>query len=237
MRSLGQLVAGVAHELNNPIGFVHANLQLLDEYVEKLMRPGLDPESRERVREAIGKLLSRSREGTERVKQIVEDLRTFSRTGQAELLEVCVNDELDRTLVLIEPRLKDGIRVVREYGELPPLRCFAGQLNQVFMNLLMNACDALDGKGEIVIRTRSVEGGVRIEIEDGGPGMPPEVKTRIFDPFFTTKDVGKGTGLGLYISHGIIERHGGSMWVESEPQQGSTFVIELPLQAPVEEAQ
>jgi two-component system NtrC family sensor kinase len=237
MRSLGQLVAGVAHELNNPIGFVHANLQLLDEYVEKLMRPGLDPENRERIREAIGKLLSRSREGTERVKQIVEDLRTFSRTGQTELLEVCVNDELDRTLVLIEPRLKDGIRVVREYGEVPPLRCFAGQLNQVFMNLLMNACDALEGKGEIAIRTRPVEGGVRIEIEDDGPGMPPEVKTRIFDPFFTTKDVGKGTGLGLYISHGIIERHGGSMWVESEPQQGSTFVIELPLQAPVEEAQ
>jgi signal transduction histidine kinase len=169
---------------------------------------------------------------------LAEEIRFHrSRTDQAELLEVCVNDELDRTLVLIEPRLKGGIRVVREYGELPPLRCFAGQLNQVFMNLVMNACDALDGEGEIVIRTRSVEGGVRIEIEDDGPGMPPEVKTRIFDPFFTTKDVGKGTGLGLYISHGIIERHAGSMWVESEPQQGSTFVIELPLQAPVEEAQ
>jgi signal transduction histidine kinase len=235
MRSLGQLVAGVAHELNNPIGFVHANLQLLDEYVGKLMRPGMEPEDRERIRQAIRKLLTRSREGTDRVKQIVEDLRTFSRTDQADLQEICVNDELDRTLVLVEARLKDGIQVIREYGTVPPIRCFAGQLNQVFMNLLMNACDALEGKGEVAIRTRPVDGGVRVEIEDDGPGMSPEVKSRVFDPFFTTKDVGKGTGLGLSISHGIVERHGGSMWVESEPNRGTTFVIELPLEAPVEE--
>jgi signal transduction histidine kinase len=236
MRSLGQLVAGVAHELNNPIGFVHANLQLLDEYVEKLMRPGLEPENRDRTREAIRKLLTRSREGTERVKQIVEDLRTFSRTDQAELQEICVNDEIDRTLTLIEPRLKDGIRVRREYGRVSPVRCFAGQLNQVFMNLLMNACDALEGKGQVAVRTRPIDGGVRVEIEDDGPGMPPEVMSRVFDPFFTTKDVGKGTGLGLSISHGIVDRHGGSMWVESEPNRGTTFVIELPLEAQVEEA-
>jgi signal transduction histidine kinase len=236
MRSLGQLVAGVAHELNNPIGFVHANLQLLDEYVEKLMQPGLDAGSRERTREAIAKLLTRSREGTERVKQIVEDLRTFSRTDQAELQEISINDELDRTLTLIEPRLRDGIHVLREFGRVPPVRCFAGQLNQVFMNLLMNACDALDGKGEVAVRTRAIDGGVRIEIEDDGPGMSAEVKGRIFEPFFTTKDVGKGTGLGLSISHGIIDRHGGSMWVESEQKRGTTFVIELPLEAPVEEA-
>jgi signal transduction histidine kinase len=105
------------------------------------------------------------------------------------------------------------------------------------MNLLMNACDALEGKGEVTIRTRPADDGVRVEIEDDGPGMSPEVKIRIFDPFFTTKDVGKGTGLGLSISHGIIERHGGNMWVESEPNRGTTFVIELPLEAPVEEPQ
>jgi signal transduction histidine kinase len=235
MRSLGQLVAGVAHELNNPIGFVHANLQLLDEYVGKLMRPDVDAANRERIREAIRKLLTRSREGTERVKQIVEDLRTFSRADQAELQEICINDELERTLTLIEPRLKDGIRVLREYGQVPQVRCMAGQMNQVFVNVLMNACDALEERGQVVIRTRPIEDGVRVEIEDDGPGMSPEVKSRIFDPFFTTKDVGKGTGLGLSISHGIVDRHGGSMWAESEPDRGTTFVIELPLVARVEE--
>ena len=235
MRSLGQLVAGVAHELNNPIGFVHANLQLLDEYVGKLIRREMDPEERARIREAIRKLLSRSREGTERVKQIVEDLRTFSRADQAELQEVCINDELERTLTLIEPRLRDGIRVVREYGQVPLIRCMAGQMNQVFMNVLMNACDALEEKGRVVIRTHPIEDGVRVEIEDDGPGMSPEVKSRIFDPFFTTKDVGKGTGLGLSISHGIVDRHGGSMWARSEPERGTTFVIDLPLEARVEE--
>ena len=233
MRSLGQLVAGVAHELNNPIGFVHANLKLLEEKVGRLMGDDLDEETRKRTREAINKLLSRSREGTERVKQIVQDLRTFSRMDQAELQEVCLNEEIDRTLGLMEPRLKGGVTIVRDYGDLPRIRCYAGQLNQVFMNLLMNACDAVDGRGTITIRTRAVPEGVRLEFEDDGPGMLPEVKERIFEPFFTTKPVGKGTGLGLSLSHGIVERHGGSMSVESEPGRGSRFVIELPLEAPV----
>jgi len=231
MRSLGQLVAGVAHELNNPIGFVHANLQLLEEYVTRLLQPGLDPEKRRKTQEAIAKLLQRSREGTERVKQIVQDLRTFSRTDQAELQQVNLADEIDRTLALIEGRLK-GIRVERDYGELPPVRCYAGQLNQVFLNLLMNACDALDGKGTIRIRTRSEGDGVVLEFEDDGQGMPPEVLSRIFEPFFTTKPVGKGTGLGLSLSHGIVARHGGMMQVASEPGRGARFTIHLPLEPP-----
>jgi signal transduction histidine kinase len=231
MRSLGQLVAGVAHELNNPIGFVHANLQLLDDYVGRLLQPDLDPERRRKTQEAIAKLLLRSREGTERVKQIVQDLRTFSRTDQAELQQVNLADEIDRTLALIEGRLK-GIQVDRDYGELPPVRCYAGQLNQVFLNLLMNACDALDGKGTIRIRTRREGDGVRLEFEDDGPGMPPEVLSRIFEPFFTTKPVGKGTGLGLSLSHGIVARHGGVMEVASRPGEGARFTIRLPLEPP-----
>jgi signal transduction histidine kinase len=231
---LGQLVAGVAHELNNPIGFVHANLQLLDEFIEKLIAAQAKGEDATRYRDAITKLLARSREGTERVKQIVQDLRTFSRTDQADLQSANLIEEIDRTLALMEPRFKGVVEVVREYEELPDVTCYPGQLNQVFLNLLMNACDVLEDAngGRITIRTQPTEGGVRLEFEDSGPGIPPEVQTRIFDPFFTTKEVGKGTGLGLSLSHGIIERHGGRIQVVSKPPLGATFVIELPLVAP-----
>jgi signal transduction histidine kinase len=229
MRSLGQLVAGVAHELNNPIGFVHANLQLLNEYIDKL--DAEDPKTRERAREAIAKLLSRSREGTERVKQIVQDLRTFSRMDQAELQQVDLNQEIERTLGLAEPRFKDQIKVERDFTPLPTVRCYAGQLNQVFMNLIMNGCDAMEGRGTLTVRTRPTAEGVRLEFHDDGPGLPKEIRDRIFEPFFTTKPVGQGTGLGLSISHGIVERHGGRLFVESAPGEGATFVIELPREA------
>jgi signal transduction histidine kinase len=231
MKSLGQLVAGVAHELNNPIGFVHANLQLLDEQVKKLLEGQQTDSDRERVRAAITKLLARSREGTQRVKKIVEDLRTFSRMDQADLQDADLHEEIDRTLALMEPRFKNHIRVVRDYGDLPRVRCYPGQLNQVFMNLLMNACDAIESDGEIRITTHRTDGEVRLEFHDDGAGIPEDVQNRIFDPFFTTKDVGAGTGLGLSLSHGIIERHGGRIFVGSEPGRGTTFVIDLPLVA------
>ncbi len=235
MKSLGQLVAGVAHELNNPIGFVHANLQLLDEHVNKLVegqRTGIETE---RVRDAIGKLLARSREGTQRVKKIVEDLRTFSRMDQAELQDADLHEEIERTLALMEPQFKNNIRVVRDFGDLPRVRCYPGQLNQVFLNLLVNACYAIGKDGEIRVKTRPTDGGVRLEFRDDGSGLPEDVQSRIFDPFFTTKAVGEGTGLGLSLSHGIIERHGGRILVSSELGHGTTFVIDLPLVATADE--
>ncbi len=234
MKSLGQLVAGVAHELNNPIGFVHANLQLLDEYVRKLTLGQRSESDTRQVQEALEKLLRRSREGTERVKKIVQDLRTFSRMDQAELQDADLHEEIDRTLALMEPRFKNGIRVERDYGALPRVRCYPGQLNQVFLNLLMNACDAIESQkrpGSIRISTRRTPEGVRLEFEDDGPGIAEEAKGRLFDPFFTTKAVGQGTGLGLSLSHGIVERHGGRIQAESSPGRGARFAIELPLEA------
>jgi signal transduction histidine kinase len=231
MKSLGQLVAGVAHELNNPIGFVHANLHLLDEYIVKLVDPQRSESDTERALEAITKLLMRSREGTERVKTIVQNLRAFSRTDQAELQDADLHEELDRTLALMEVRFKNAIQIVREYGELPRVRCYPGQLNQVFLNLLMNACDAIEEQGTISIRSETTADGVRLTFHDDGPGIPDEARDRIFDPFFTTKPVGVGTGLGLSLSHGIIERHGGRISVDSGRESGTTFTIDLPLVA------
>ena len=231
MSALGQLVAGVAHELNNPIGFVHANLQLLDEFTSELALRQAKGEDVAEVRENIARLLKRSREGTERVKDIVMDLRTFSRMDQAELQYADLHKEIDRTLTLMQPRLKNHIEVERIYGDVSGVYCYPGQLNQVFLNLLMNACDSLESGGKITIVTTPSELGVRLEFRDNGPGIPFEVQSRIFDPFFTTKEVGSGTGLGLSLSHGIIERHGGRFLVSSEPGQGACFVIDLPLDA------
>jgi two-component system NtrC family sensor kinase len=204
---------------------------LLDEFIDKLMRAEMSEAESEKIREAIRKLLKRSKEGTERVKEIVQELRMFSRMDQAELQDADIHEELERTLGLMEPRFKGGVEVVRNYGKLPRLSCYPGQLNQVFLNLLMNACDAMNSKGTLTITTRTLDGGVELKISDTGPGVPPELLNRLFDPFFTTKEVGKGTGLGLSLSHGIIERHHGQISVDSKPGHGATFSIWLPLDA------
>jgi signal transduction histidine kinase len=161
----------------------------------------------------------------------VQDLRTFSRMDQAELQDADLHEEIERTLRLMEPRFKNNIKVERDFGNVPRVRCYAGQLNQVFLNLLMNACEAIEKDGTVRIKTRYIDGRVRLEFHDDGPGIDEEVKSRIFDPFFSTKPVGVGTGLGLSLSHGIIERHGGQISVDSTPGQGTTFVIDLPLDA------
>jgi signal transduction histidine kinase len=184
------------------------------------------------VLQDLDSVLAGCREGVERTTSLVRDLRTFSRLDRAERVLGNVHEILDSTLNLLRGRLA-RIRVHRDYGELPELESLAGQLGQVFMNLLSNAADALGDSGTLTVRTRALEGGrVAIEIEDDGKGIEPEHLERIFDPFFTTKDVGKGTGLGLSVSWGIVERHGGTIRVRSEPGRGSCFRVELPLRMP-----
>ncbi|MDP3537641.1 MAG: PAS domain S-box protein [Azonexus sp.] len=252
MASIGQLAAGVAHELNNPIGFVHSNLGTLDGYVHDLMAiiaayeslAESQPESLQRekvlrvieerdfafLKEDIFSLLAESKDGLGRVRKIVEDLKSFSRVGEQEWKEADLHQGIDSTLNIVWNELKYKVKVVKEYGDIPPVFCLVSQLNQVFMNLLVNAGHAIETQGTITIRTRRHgEDGVCVEISDTGKGIAPEHINRIFDPFFTTKPVGKGTGLGLSLSYSIIERHQGSIEVDSQPGVGSTFRILLPL--------
>ncbi len=233
MSSLGQLTAGIAHEINNPINFISSGLPPLKRSLDKMIAmvgEACRDESFSRIEKRTGKLLGAIEEGARRTAEIVDNLRSFSRLGEAEIKPADLHQALDATLVLLHNKTKNRVRVVKDYGELPQIECTIGQLNQVFMNLLANAIQAIEGQGTITISTRAVEGGrVVVSIRDSGSGMSPDVQRRIFDPFFTTKDVGKGTGLGLSISHGIIEDHGGSIEVESEPGQGTDFRITLPM--------
>jgi len=171
--------------------------------------------------------------GAERTAAIVKDLRTFSRLGEATRKPADLHEGIETSLRLLGPRLRDHIAVHRDFGDLPRIECDPGALNQVFMNVLANACDAIQGAGNVWITTRASADGVTVVLRDDGPGIPPAVLPRIFDPFFTTKDVGQGTGLGLAISHGVIVAHGGAITAESPPGGGTTFRIELPLRAPV----
>ncbi|MEM1292178.1 MAG: ammonium transporter [Cyanobacteria bacterium P01_H01_bin.162] len=271
MSSLGQLVAGVAHEINNPISFIYGNLDYVDEYVNDLLElvalyrsettdvnvamisHKLRAIDLDYLATDLPQILDSMRGGTERITEIVQSLKDFSHQGGTQLKQIDVRDGLESTLTILGHKLKErrhrpAIQVLRDYGELPKLECYPGQLNQVFMNLLSNAIDAIDEKWErqaagpahpslklsprIILRTKVVAGGDRIHLHftDNGVGIPDQVKQRILDPFFTTKPVGKGTGLGMPISYQIIvERHQGRLDCLSIPGKGTRFLIELPI--------
>ncbi|MDC8759587.1 PAS domain S-box protein [Janthinobacterium fluminis] len=255
MASIGQLAAGVAHEINNPIGFVNSNLgtlgmyvgQLLDvvgAYEEALDGVAMPAPSAQRIagartaadidylREDVAALLQESQEGLARVRNIVQDLKDFSHVDEGEWQEVDLNAGFRSTLNMVRNELKYKAEVSLELGELPPVQCNPAQINQVLMNLLVNAAHAIERQGRIVLRS-GVEGEwVWLEVEDNGCGIAPEVQARIFDPFFTTKPVGKGTGLGLSVSYGIVNRHGGHFDMASTPGQGTRFRFWLPLAPP-----
>ena len=248
MAAIGQLAAGVAHEINNPIGFVSSNLGTLKTYIARLInvvdayatvlagggREMLDQALRdadlEFLCEDLPALLAESQEGLGRVTKIVQDLKDFSRVDQAERQLADLNAALESTLNVVWNELKYKADVVRELGDIPEVDCVPAQINQVFMNLLVNAAQAIEQHGRITVRSGSEKGHVWFEIADTGKGMAPEVCNRIFEPFFTTKPVGKGTGLGLSISYDIIvKKHGGRFDVTSTPGQGSSFRIWLPV--------
>ena len=251
LASIGQLAAGVAHEINNPMGFIISNLGSLGRYVEKVIAflddnelyfAGCEPAVQEyllqerkrhkidQIRADLPDLIGESLEGAERVRKIVQDLKSFSHVDQAEYASADLNEGLESTLSIVWNELKYKATVEKEYGALPKVWCNLGQLNQVFMNLLVNAAQAIETKGAIRIKTWLEGDSVRIAISDTGAGIPKNTLSHIFDPFFTTKEVGTGTGLGLAIAYDIVvNKHGGKISVTSEAGAGSTFTIEIPV--------
>jgi signal transduction histidine kinase len=261
MASIGQLAAGVAHEINNPTGFVSSNLKTLSDY-EKDVSPligqyrGLVEDLKDIIAgdnccaalsEQVARiatlenqvdmdfilndmknLIEESREGTERIKKIVLNLKDFAHPGEDKLQFADINQCLESTLNVVWNELKYKATVTKAYGDLPIIQCYPQQLNQVFMNLLVNAGQAIEKKGEIKISTRADDAHVEVEISDTGSGIPEENLSKIFDPFFTTKEVGKGTGLGLNVSYNIIKKHKGTIDVKSAVGKGTTFTVRLP---------
>jgi signal transduction histidine kinase len=248
MASVGQLVAGVAHELNNPIGFVYSNVGTLEDFVKRL-RANLDvyraaplaEPAQARVDEEwkalkidyalkyVDSMIEGIREGAERARKIVRDLRVFARTDADVWQAVDLHAELESSLTLVNHLLKERVTVHRNFGPLPTVECVRSQIDQVFLNLLANAAQAITGPGAITLETRVEHGDAVVTIGDTGPGIRPDVMGRIFDPFFTTKPVGEGTGLGLSISYEIVKKHGGEIRADSPPGGGATFTLRLPL--------
>lgn len=228
MASIGQLVAGIAHEINNPVNAIVNTVGPLEEAIEYL--DSEDRDEREEARADVKDMIRVINRGAQRTKAIVRALHNYSRTDDERVVDFDLNHSIDDSLELLRHLLKQHITVERDYGDVGRIRGHAGQLNQVFMNLLTNAAQALGGTEDALIRieTKALEDTIMIRVSDNGPGIPPDVLPRIFDPFFTTKDVGEGTGLGLSIVHGLVERHGGTIQVDSTPGEGTTFVVVLP---------
>ncbi len=259
LAAIGQLAAGVAHEINNPVGYVNSNLgtlqgylhdlfTLLEAHAQALAQPG-DPATRTALESLVQRLdvnflrqdahslVRESLEGLLRVRRIVQDLKEFSHVDEAEWQWADLHQGLDTTLNIVHHEIKYKAEVIREYGELPRVECIPSQLNQVFMNLLVNAAQAIDAHGAITVRTGAESDQVWVEIRDTGTGIAPEVRERMFDPFFTTKPVGQGTGLGLSLSYGIVQKHRGRIEVQSEPGKGSAFRVWVPMQRPAAAAE
>ena len=247
MASLGQLVAGIAHEINNPIGAIYANMLPLEDYIDDIKAtveyaqncldaPGLEKLNAHMAQidyayviNDLAQLLGSQKQAAERIRNIVLALRNFSRLDQGEVKTARLEEGLDSTLQMLHHHYKDRITIEKDYRLNEMVECYAGELNQVFMNILANAIQAIPDKGSIFIATAKVGGQAVVSIADNGTGMPDEVMKKIFDPFFTTKAVGLGTGLGLSISYGIVEKHQGTLTVESELKRGTRFTITIPL--------
>jgi len=250
MASIGQLAAGIAHEINNPVGYISSNIHALERYVEDIFKvvdayeqsaPSKENHAAfikqikqevdlDFLRGDIAVLLLESEEGVNRVKQIVNDLKDFSHVDEAEWQWANLHKGLDSTLNIVQNEVKYKADIIKEYGDIPDVKCLASQLNQVFMNLLINAAHAIEGRGTITLRTSAENDEVRIEVIDTGKGIEEQNLTRIFEPFFTTKPIGKGTGLGLSLSYGIINKHHGRIEIESEVGKGTCFRVVLPVE-------